>query len=312
MEGFLLDEGAPHRMVVAVLGGGPRGVERLHAIREAHQVVGTQRELGGVAADRLALALQLGGAQRQHGLRHARHRAVMVDHELVLVDRGRRRPQPLPREPEHHRERAVVGMEVLERRPHQPRRPEAVDLLGQHLDQIVVARQQRARDPLVGEPEELDVTLADAETGQRGQRLEPAPGAPALAILRADPPAALGGALRPGVVLAVGDEQHAQGGARGDRPLQQAGGRQGFVVGVGGDQQDAILASQIERSGHRLSKFRGGGIYPFSTARAHTTVQSRSPAAGTYRCRPPANQRGPSSGAPSSRPRPRVAPASSS
>ena len=109
-------------------------------------------------------------------------------------------------------------------------------------------------DALVGKAQKRRLPGRDAQAFQRGQRLLAPPLAPALAVPALDAPAALGRPLRPGVVLAVGDERDPDLGLDRQRALEQPAGGERLVVGVGGEDQDPVGPAQGEGFHH------GGGI----------------------------------------------------
>ncbi len=220
----------------------------------------------------LALAFPSGeGEPRVPGRRD--QRAVVVHDELALARPSQAGRQPRQRQADEHGERAVVGVQVLERRGHEQRRSKAPELADQDLGQVVAGLQQ-ALDALVGVAQEAGLPGRDAQAGQGRHGLAAPPLAPALAIGRTHPPAVLGGPLGPRIVLAVGDEQHPHLGLDRQGALEQPAGGEGLVVRMGGEDQDPVGAGQGQRFGHDGAISMGAGARGFAAGPGRGLMRS--------------------------------------
>ena len=97
----------------------------------------------------------------------------------------------------------------------------------------------------------------DAEPRHGGLNLEAAPGAPPRATGSADDDAALHPALGPGVVVAVGEQQHMRLSTGSQRPLHQHTRSERLVIRMRCHDQDAGATINDGKAGQ--SRFLGQG-----------------------------------------------------
>ncbi len=109
-------------------------------------------------------------------------------------------------------------------------------------DGLAMAQAQLLGDLHVMPAEGMEVIGPDAEAGQRRAHFLAATGAPAGTRGRIDHEAPLHPALRPRVVVAVGQQQHVDTPARPQHALDQHAGGQRFVIGMRGDDEEAGAA----------------------------------------------------------------------
>jgi hypothetical protein len=110
-----------------------------------------------------------------------------------------------------------------------------------------LAAQQDVGQSQVGEAKATHIGRLQPENLQGSHRFAAPFCSPTCAVGRADVPALFDPALRPGVVVAVGDDEHAAGRPSGTRDLQYATGGDRFVVWMRRNDQNTVLRSARRR-----------------------------------------------------------------
>ena len=162
-----------------------------------------------------------------------------MDHVGQHVRRGTHRRQ---RQARKHVRRAVIGVGVAQVGNHHQIGPRTFQHTAKCLQRRRMAAAQRVGHLHVVPAQRVQMVGADAQPGQRGGDLASPTCTPPCARRGIDHEATFQPALRPGVVVAIGEEQHVDAPAGSQRALDEHAGGQRLVVGMRRNDQQAGAA----------------------------------------------------------------------
>jgi hypothetical protein len=205
-------------------------------------------ELCDVATNRGALPLLFlareshadSGAQRGHPPRRVNEIGHLRRCERV-------RSQRRDRESREDGKRAVVGVSVARRRHQEKRRAPTGDLRVYARYGFRGLGDQEPRQAAVRETEERCTALRNVEAAERRQCLAASPFTPPLPVGRRNTPSPFHDPLRPGIVLAVRDENDARRSTGSQGALEKASGRERLVVWMWSQDHHTVARRQVER-----------------------------------------------------------------
>ena len=199
-----------------------RSVERFRLPRVRKESIAAERELRHMALDRLALALTLAFAELD-ATRQALSRTLSVND--VRGDRCVRRGSM-----REVGDGAMIGVQIKARRTDNQRRLDLLDNGAELIAQLRVSSSRQGGDALIGKGEERRRVLANAQTGERAERLAAAHRPPLRSIAGLEKKFSFRETLRPGIVFAIGHEDDVNVTACRENSLDQTTSRDDVVV----------------------------------------------------------------------------------
>ncbi|MEA3211042.1 MAG: hypothetical protein QOE70_4099 [Chthoniobacter sp.] len=199
--------------------------------------------LAAMTEDCLPFCFALGFGERNTQARRGQPATARVN-DIVEKARPRSWMEALQRQKDQDTQGIMIGMHIVPGRRHDERGAPPGNRLEACSLGVLIGTQEQVGGALIWKLEKLGLLSPQSQSSHCRKRFVAPLRAPSRPVAFSNPPTPLEQPLRPGIVLSVGDENHAHLGATLNGPLQQPAGPERLIIGMGGNDHYPILRSE--------------------------------------------------------------------
>ncbi|HEX7469129.1 MAG TPA: hypothetical protein VF437_00110 [Verrucomicrobiae bacterium] len=178
---------------------------------------------------------------------------VRVDDKIEFFKPALVGAQPVNGKLQDDRKSIVIPVRISQSRRHHDCRAKFGNLRSDLVDYFFTVRNQEIGNALIRQMQKPQGFNWQPQSGRREHHFGTAARPPTSVSLRTNSPMTLNETLRPRVVVTIRKENDANYRSRLQRLLQQAAGRDGFIIGVGREHQHPLQLGCVQGSAHLRS-----------------------------------------------------------